>query len=170
MRLRARNASAARVERSAQCRSSISSSTGRSAPSASSSDSRPSNSRACVPSSPFSAAGAEPGQQRRDRRAHLVGQRRVAGAGERAQRGHQRHVRELALAEVDAVAREHERPVPGGAALELRQQPRLATPDSPATNISVGSPSAAAASAASSSSSSAVRPIRRELVTRVAIF
>ena len=68
----------------------------------------------------------EPGQQRRDRRAHLVGQRRVAGAGERAQRGHQRHVRELALAEVDAVAREHERPVPGGAALELRQQARLA--------------------------------------------
>ncbi len=52
--------------------------------------------------------GRGAGQQRRDRGAQLRRQRGIAGAGQRPQRGHERDVGQLALAEVDAVAREHE--------------------------------------------------------------
>ena len=71
---------------------------------------------------------AQSRQQRRDGRAHVVGERGVPGAGERAQRGDERQVGQLALAEVDAVAGEHERAGLARAALDLGEQPRLADP------------------------------------------
>ena len=68
----------------------------------------------------------EPGEERRDRRADRLGQGRVARAGERAQRGDERHVGQLALAEVHAVAGQHQRAAVGRLALELGEQARLA--------------------------------------------
>jgi hypothetical protein len=68
----------------------------------------------------------EAGEERRHGGADRLGQRRVAGAGERPQRGDQRHVRQLALAEVDAVAGQHQRAALGRAPLELGEQARLA--------------------------------------------
>jgi hypothetical protein len=50
----------------------------------------------------------------------------VPGARQRPQRGDQRHVRELAVAEVDAVADEHERVLLTRLLLQLGEQARLA--------------------------------------------
>jgi hypothetical protein len=68
----------------------------------------------------------EPREQRGDRRAHGLRERRVARARERAQRGDERDVGQLALAEVDAVAGQHERTGLNGSLLDLGEQARLA--------------------------------------------
>ena len=71
----------------------------------------------------------QPRNQRRELGANRVGkilEHGVAGARERAQRGHQRRVRELALAQPHAVAAERARARSAGARGELGQQPRLA--------------------------------------------
>ena len=73
-----------------------------------------------------SAAGASPGSSGATAARTGSVERRVAGAGERAQRGHERHVRQLALAEVDAVAGQDERAALDCLALELGEQARLA--------------------------------------------
>jgi hypothetical protein len=52
--------------------------------------------------------------------------RRVAGAGERPERGDDRRVRELTFAQLDALAAEHAHAFAAGGALELAEQPRLA--------------------------------------------
>ena len=115
---------------------------------------------------------ADVGEQRRELGprglAELV-EHRVLVARERPQRGDQRRVGQLALAQLHALAAERARPAvlrARAASSEARRD--LPTPDSPATNAIEGWPSEAAAKAASSSASSAVRPISRVLVTRVA--
>ena len=72
---------------------------------------------------------AEPGQQRRELRADAGGQlreHRIGVAHERAQRGDERRVRQLALAQLDAFAAQHARAVSRRARLELGHQPALA--------------------------------------------
>ena len=111
--------------------------------------------------------GQEAREPARVRRAELV-ERGVAVARERAQRGDERGVGQLALAELDAVAAERRGASAARArALELVDSRVLPTPDSPATKASDGRPAAASASAASSSASSRLRPMNRLLVTRV---
>ena len=67
----------------------------------------------------------DPGQQRRHGGADRLRQRGVAGACERPQRGDEREVRQLAVAEVDGLARQHERAPISRALGELGEQPRL---------------------------------------------
>ena len=73
--------------------------------------------------------GGEPGQQRGQLGPDVVGERvehRVRVAHQRAQRGDQRGVGQLALAELDALAAQHARAVGGRARLELGDEPALA--------------------------------------------
>ena len=74
-------------------------------------------------------AAPEPGEDLRERGAggrRERGERRVAGAGERAQRADDRRVGQLALPQLDAVAADHAHAVVAGRAFELAQQARLA--------------------------------------------
>ena len=107
---------------------------------------------------------AEAGEEACQLGARAVGERverGVAIARQWSQRGDDGGVGQLALPELDAVARKEaaaRRLARRAASSRIRVFP---TPDSPATKTSDGRPAAASVSAASSSASSAVRPIIR---------
>ena len=110
---------------------------------------------------------AEAREERADGRTHGVGQRRVAGAGERPQGRYERHVRELASPRSTQSPIRTSAPRSRARACNSASSRVLPRPDSPATSAIDGRPSQASVSAASSAASSAVRPISRELETRV---
>ena len=120
----------ARVDASAQCRSSITSSTGALRDEQlEHREQRLEDARLVAGAALPPAAGAQPGQERGELGADVVRQlvqHRVAVAHERAQRGDERRVGQLALAELDAVAVQHARPVGLGAGLQLGDEPALA--------------------------------------------
>ena len=113
----------------------------------------------------------EAGQDLRERRARGRRQRAerlMAGAGQRAQRADDRRVRQLALAQLDAVAADHAHAVRPGHALELGHQPRLAEPGLTRDEREPGRFATASVSPARSSASSGARPTNVVLVTREA--
>ena len=113
----------------------------------------------------------EAGQDLRERGPRGRGQRAerlVPGAGQRPQRGDDRRVRQLALAQLDAVAADHAHPFSPGHALQFGHQPCLAEPGLARDEREPGRFSTASVSPARSSASSGARPTNVVLVTREA--